>query len=75
MQLVLSRIWTRVSVSISYDDNHYTMGTSKERQITAASNTTDSLRTNRTTKIKKQKREEKQLCGYEVPSISFQTFF
>ena len=29
MQSVLSRIWTRVAVSISYDDNHYTMGTSQ----------------------------------------------
>ena len=28
MQTVTSRIWTRVSVSISYDDNHYTTGTS-----------------------------------------------
>ena len=27
MQSVLSRIWTRVAVSISYDDNHYTTGT------------------------------------------------
>ena len=26
MQSVLSRIWTRVAVSISYDDNHYTTG-------------------------------------------------
>ena len=25
MQSVLSRIWTRVAVSISYDDNHYTI--------------------------------------------------
>ena len=24
MQTVLSRIWNRVAVSISYDDNHYT---------------------------------------------------
>ena len=24
MQSVLSRIWTHVTVSISYDDNHYT---------------------------------------------------
>ena len=24
MQSVSSRIWTRVAVSISYDDNHYT---------------------------------------------------
>ena len=24
MQSVSSRIWTRVTVSISYDDNHYT---------------------------------------------------
>ena len=28
MQSVSSRIWTRVTVSISYDNNHYTMGTS-----------------------------------------------
>ena len=27
MQSVLSRIWTRVAVSISYEDNHYTTGT------------------------------------------------
>ena len=27
MQSVLSRIWTRVAVSISYNDNHYTTGT------------------------------------------------
>ena len=29
MQSVSSRIWTRVAVSISYDDNHYITGTSK----------------------------------------------
>ena len=28
MQSVSSRIWTRVAVSIFYDDNHYTTGTS-----------------------------------------------
>ena len=28
MQSVSSRIWTRVAVSISYDDNHYATGTS-----------------------------------------------
>ena len=28
MQSVSARIWTRVAVSISYDDNHYTTGTS-----------------------------------------------
>ena len=28
MQSVSSRIWTRVAVSIYYDDNHYTTGTS-----------------------------------------------
>ena len=26
MQSVSSRVWTRVAVSISYDDDHYTMG-------------------------------------------------
>ena len=30
MQSVSSRIWTRVAVSISYDDNHYTTGTSTD---------------------------------------------
>ena len=29
MQSVSFRIWTRVAVSISYDDNHYTTGTSQ----------------------------------------------
>ena len=29
MQSVSSRIWTCVAVSISYDDNHYNMGASK----------------------------------------------
>ena len=33
MQSVSSRIWTRVAVSISYDDNHYTTGTSKCEHI------------------------------------------
>ena len=28
MQSVLSKIWTRIAMSISYDDNHYTTGTS-----------------------------------------------
>ena len=28
MQSVSSRIWTRVAMSISYDNNHYTTGTS-----------------------------------------------
>ena len=27
MQLASSRVWTRVAVTISYDDNHYTTGT------------------------------------------------
>ena len=29
MQLAWSRVWTRVAVSISYNDNHYTPGTSQ----------------------------------------------
>ena len=33
MQSVWSRIWTRVAVSIFYDDNHYTMGTSSQSMI------------------------------------------
>ena len=31
MQAVSSRIWTHVAVSISYDDNYYTTGTSIEK--------------------------------------------
>ena len=30
MQPASSRFWTRITVSISYDDNHYTMNTSKK---------------------------------------------
>ena len=33
MQLVSARIWTRVTVSISYDDNHYTKGTSNNKRL------------------------------------------
>ena len=33
MQLVRFRIWTRVAVSIYYDNNHYTTGTSKESHL------------------------------------------
>ena len=33
MQLAWFRIWTLVAVSISYDDNHYTMGTSIQNNI------------------------------------------
>ena len=29
MQSVSSRIWTCIAMSISYDDNHYSTGTSK----------------------------------------------
>ena len=31
MQSASFRIWTRIAVSISYDDNHYTTGTSITR--------------------------------------------
>ena len=34
MQSVRSRIWTRVAVSISCDDNHYTTGTSSKKKAT-----------------------------------------
>ena len=33
MQSVSSRIWTRVAVSISYNDNDYTTGTSNEDEM------------------------------------------
>ena len=33
MQSFSSRIWTRVAEFISYDDNHYTTGTSKKKTI------------------------------------------
>ena len=32
MQSVSSRIWTRVAMSISYDDNHYTTGMYMDRE-------------------------------------------
>ena len=35
MQSVSSRIWTRIVVSNSYDDNHYITGTSTEKDIYA----------------------------------------
>ena len=37
MQSVSSRIWTRVTMSISYDNNHYTTGTSTHSMMTATS--------------------------------------
>ena len=36
MQSVRSRIWTRVAVSISCDDNHYTTGTSRKKTFRSA---------------------------------------
>ena len=36
MQSVSSKIWTRVAVSISYDDNDYTTGTSSVFALSAA---------------------------------------
>ena len=33
MQSISSRIWTRVAVSISYDNNHYTTGTTRYKVI------------------------------------------
>ena len=34
MQSISSRIWTRATVSISYDDNHYTTATSNYYDVT-----------------------------------------
>ena len=31
MQSVSTRMWTRVAVSISYDDNHYSTGTPQDK--------------------------------------------
>ena len=36
MQSVSSRIWTRVAVSISSDDNHYTTGTTYDNTTNIA---------------------------------------
>ena len=33
MQSVSSKIWTRVAVSISYDDSHYTTGNSETENL------------------------------------------
>ena len=43
MPYVSSRIWTRVAVSISYDDNHYTMGTFESRLLSLVQNVTDEI--------------------------------
>ena len=43
MQSVPSRIWTRVAVFISYDDNNYTTGTSKENIIILSVTSNDFL--------------------------------
>ena len=49
MQSVSSRIWTRVTVSISYDDNHYNTGTSTSNDVTPYTKNTSWLY-NRTNK-------------------------
>ena len=41
MQSVSSKIWTRVAVSISYDDNDYTTGTSIKMVLDASFFNTD----------------------------------
>ena len=45
MQSVSSRIWTRVAVFISYDndDNHYTTGTSINQMVLVIANTNNSI--------------------------------
>ena len=40
MQSAASRIWTRIAVSISHDDNHYTTGTSDFNNIVVLIDTT-----------------------------------
>ena len=40
MQPVSSKIWTRVAVSISYDNNNYTTGTSSRLNSTGHSTRT-----------------------------------
>ena len=37
MKSVSSRIWTRIAVSIPYDDNHYTTGTSTQKALISSS--------------------------------------
>ena len=43
MQSVASRVWTRVAVSISNDDNHYTTGTSTKVDISLNKETEPNL--------------------------------
>ena len=40
MQSVSFRIWAHVTMSISYDDNHYTTGTSAKPYLTLSGTTT-----------------------------------
>ena len=43
MQSVSSRIWTRGAVSISYDDNYYTTGTSMSVLLYVSTTLTQTL--------------------------------
>ena len=62
MQLVSARIWTRVTVSISQDGNHYTTGTS-------------SCSENNVSYLFPWKLEQKQNTITQLDKVSFQTFF
>ena len=57
MQSLSSKIWTRIVVSNSYDDNHYTTGTSKTITPQAppeCNNDKKALDTPRTLEVKPQ---------------------
>ena len=53
MQQISFRIWTRVTVSISYDDNHYTTGTSLRVNVRL-------LAVNNSNKINRKKKDENE---------------
>ena len=63
MQSVSSRIWTRVAVSISYDDNHYTTGTSQIVSVMVPT-----LRTIKNSSYYYEYRENIHLCVKLTPA-------
>ena len=58
MQSVSSRIWTRVAVSIFYDDNRYTTGT----WISSNSSSNNTMRTDYI-EVKIDKKPQNNKCG------------
>ena len=69
MQSVSSRIWTRVAVSISYDDNHYTTGTSNNG-LCCIGGPSKSMKVKREEYLNLARKREKKLLNMWVTVIA-----